>query len=408
MRRDAPAGVGGLQRVPAPRLDLQRAPPSHFAMPVPLLELTTQNGVLADELKAACAAVIDSGRYIMGPELEAFETEVAAWIGVDHALGVSSGTDALLLALMGLGIGPGDEVIVPSFTFFATAGCVSRTGATPVFADCCPRCFNVRREDVEPLITERTKAIMPVHLFGQCAPMEGLLALAQERGLALIEDAAQAIGARFQDRPAGSMGAIGCFSFFPSKTLGGFGDSGLVTTNDGALAEKMRRLRVHGGHPKYYHAMIGGNFRMDPLQAALLRLKLPNLDGYIAGRRRNAALYEEQLAEVAGDALILPIEAQDQFHTYNQFTLRLPGAGRRDALRQHLGAAGIGCEVYYPVPLHQQTCFADVAAAGNPLPRCEQLSQEVISVPIFPELQPSQIEEVATALKAFLAGEKSS
>jgi dTDP-4-amino-4,6-dideoxygalactose transaminase len=401
------------------------------AMPVPLLELTTQNGALAEELNRAALGVLASGRYIMGPEIDSLEAELAEYVGVPEAISVSSGTDALVLVLMALGIGPGDEVIVPSFTFFATAGSVARLGATPVFADCCPRCFNVRREDLEPLVTSRTRAIMPVHLFGQCAPMDGLLALAAEHGLALIEDAAQAIGATDGGRQAGSMGTVGCFSFFPSKTLGGFGDGGLVTTNDAALAGKMRILRVHGGHPKYYHGMIGGNFRMDPLQAALLRVKLPRLEDYIEGRRANAARYQALLAGLPGvvaaeratgctrdcacpgaaeaDArLILPAESEGHRHTYNQFTLRLPGEGRRDALRAHLNAAGIGNEIYYPVPLHRQECFTKVPDVDRPLPHSERLATEVLSIPIYPELTEDQVEEVAEAIRGFLAAETSS
>lgn len=395
-------------------------------MRVPLLELTTQNGALADQLKSTAAAVIDSGRYIMGPEIEAFETEVARYCGAAHGISVSSGTDAILLALMALEIGPGDEVIVPSFTFFATAGCVSRTGATPVFADCCPRCFNLRASDVTPLITERTKAIIPVHLFGQCAPLGELIELAEKHRLHLIEDAAQGIGARLGDHHAGSIGTAGTFSFFPSKNLGGFGDGGMITTQDAELAERMRILRMHGSAPKYYHSQIGGNFRMDPLQAALLRLKLPHLNSYIEGRRRNAGLYRRGLADVAGVdttplatgctancqcrspsdvRLILPAELEGHFHTYNQFTLRLPGKGRRDALRTYLNAADIGAEIYYPLPLHKQACFAGLPSAGLPLPHCEQLAEEVLSLPIYPELDAAQIAYVVAAIKSFLEAE---
>lgn len=387
-------------------------------MQVPLLELTSQNGALSNELNAACARVLASGQYIMGPEITGLEAECSEWIGCKHALGVSSGTDAILLILMGLGIGPGDEVIVPSFTFFATAGCVSRVGATPVFADCCSRCFNMRRSDVEPLITERTKAIMPVHLFGQSAPMDELLALAEERGLALIEDAAQAIGSTYKGRQVGSMGTAGAFSFFPSKNLGGLGDSGLVTTNDDELADRMTKLRVHGGHARYYHDMIGGNFRMDPLQATLLRIKLPHLQSYIDRRRQNAAFYHDALAAEPGvitqstssdcecneaDArLILPVESKGHLHTYNQFTLRVRGEGQRDAVFAHLQAHNIGCAIYYPVPLHQQKCFANLPSAGSTLPHTEQLAQEVLSIPIYPELGTDQLAFVADALKNFL------
>lgn len=391
-------------------------------MRVPLLELTTQNGELADQLKNTAAAVIDSGRYIMGPEIDAFEAEVARYCGAAHGVSVSSGTDAILLALMALEIGPGDEVIIPSFTFFATAGCVSRTGATPVFADCCKRCFNLRASDVEPLITEKTKAIIPVHLFGQCSPLDEVLELAKKHSLHVVEDTAQAIGARIGDRQAGSMGTAGTFSFFPSKNLGGFGDSGIVITQDADLAERMRVLRNHGSAPRYYHSHIGGNFRMDPLQAALLRLKLPKLDHYLEGRRHNAALYRDGLSGVAGvetapqaggctancdcdqsaARLILPVELEGHFHTYNQFTLRLPGKGRRDALRTYLNEAEIGAEIYYPLPLHKQACFADLPSASQSLPNCEQLAEEVVSIPIYPELEGAQIAFVIEKIISFL------
>jgi dTDP-4-amino-4,6-dideoxygalactose transaminase len=371
-------------------------------MRVPLLELTTQNGALADELKAAAAKVIDSGRYIMGPEIEAFEEEVALYCGAAHGVSVSSGTDALLLTLMALGIEPEDEVIVPSFTFFATAGCVSRLGAVPVFADCSPTTFNLQASDIEPLITEKTKAIIPVHLFGQCAPLGDIRALAQSHNLAIIEDTAQATGARIGDKLAGSIGTAGTFSFFPSKNLGGLGDSGLITTQDEALAEKMRILRMHGSAPKYYHSLIGGNFRMDPLQAALLRLKLPLLDDYIAARRKNAELYFTILAEVDSERLILPSEQEGHFHTYNQFTLRLPGDGRRDKLREHLASSEIGAEIYYPLCLHQQACFAGLPSASRSLPHSEQLAKEVLSIPIYPELSEAQIGYVCQSIKGFL------
>lgn len=389
-------------------------------MRVPLLELTTQNGALADEMRAAFDRVLTSGQYIMGPELERFEQSCAEFCQTKHALGVSSGTDALILALMALNIGPGDEVIVPSFTFFATAGCVSRVGATPVFCDCCESCFNIQRSDVEPLITERTKAVIAVHLFGQCAPMDELLALAEERRIDIIEDAAQAFGAKDRDRPAGSMGSIGTFSFFPSKNLGGLGDSGLVTTNDDALAERMRILRVHGGQPKYYHHFIGGNFRMDPLQAALLSAKLPHYGEYTARRRANAKRYRAALGTIEGVAsacddcgseptadaatprLILPEECEGQFHTWNQFTIRLPGEGRRDALRAFLAEREIGSETYYPLPLHKQACFAGLGCSKRAFPVTEKLAQEVLSIPVYPELSEAQVDLVAETIRAFL------
>ena len=348
---------------------------------------------------AACERVLRSGHFIQGPEVEALEAESARFLGVKHAIAVSSGTDAILVALMALGIGPGDEVICPSFTFFATAGCIARTGATPVFADVLAGSFNLDPADTARRITARTKAIMPVHLFGQAADLDALLALARSHQLAVIEDAAQALGARHRGRACGTLGDCGTYSFFPSKNLGGFGDGGLVATHRDDLAGKIRLLRTHGAKPKYYHAVIGGNFRLDALQCALLRAKLPHLPAYCAARQRNAAFYAAKFAGLPG--LILPVASAPNEHIWNQYTLRVPGAGRRDALHEHLAARGIGHEIYYPLSLHQQACFAHLPR--TPLPVAEQLSSEVLSIPIFPELTADERNQVVAAVSAFFA-----
>lgn len=364
-------------------------------MTVPLLDLNRQNAALHAELTSAFERVLRSGHFILGSEVEAFERECATFLGAKHAISISSGTDAILVALMALDIGPGDEVICPSFTFFATAGCIARVGATPVFADAHADSFNVDAADVSRRITSRTKAIMPVHLFGQSAEMDPLLALARQHGLAVVEDAAQALGARHRGRACGTLGDCGTFSFFPSKNLGGFGDGGLVATNRDDLAEKIRLLRTHGSKPKYYHKVIGANFRMDALQCALLRVKLPHLPAYTAARQRNAAYYHERLRDVPG--LTLPMAADYNEHIWNQYTVRVTGPGRREALRQRLAAAGIGVEIYYPLPMHQQECFARLPNVS--LPVSEMLSNEVVSIPIFPELTANERQMVADGIR---------
>ncbi|HUR58641.1 MAG TPA: DegT/DnrJ/EryC1/StrS family aminotransferase [Opitutaceae bacterium] len=366
-------------------------------MSVPLLDLNRQNSALHAELLVAFERVMRSGHFILGPEVEAFEKEAAAFLESKHAIAVSSGTDAILVALMALDIGPGDEVICPAFTFFATAGCIARAGATPVFAEVRADSFNLDAADVARRVTSRTKAIMPVHLFGQSADMEPLLALARQHNLAIIEDAAQALGAKHRGRPAGTFGEFGTYSFFPSKNLGGFGDGGLVATNRDDLAEKVRLLRTHGAKPKYFHKRIGGNFRLDALQCALLRAKLPQLPAYCAARQRHAAFYSKQLAGLRGIAL--PTALPNNEHIWNQYTLRVDGTGRRDALRQHLTREGIGHEVYYPLSLHQQECFAHLPKVA--LPVSEQLAREVISIPVFPELTEAELTRVVAALTSW-------
>tara|TARA_B100000700_G_scaffold269302_1_gene310584 strand:+ start:724 stop:1860 length:1137 start_codon:yes stop_codon:yes gene_type:complete len=367
---------------------------------VPLLDLNQQNQPLAAELKDTFARVLDSSQFILGPEVTEFERQVAAGVGATHAIGVSSGTDALLLSLMALDIGPGDEVLCPSFTFFATAGSVSRTGATPVFVDSLDDDFNLDLENAARRVTDKTKAIIPVHLFGQAADMDAVQRLASAHDLMVLEDAAQSMGTQFGEKKAGTMGDLCAFSFFPSKNLGGFGDGGMITTNDDALAERVRILRVHGGAPKYYHKAIGGNFRLDPLQAALLRAKLGHLPVYIAKRRANAATYLERLSEstpVREGRLLLPSEMSGRTHTWNQFTIRVTN-GKRDALMEHLAANQIGSAIYYPVPLHRQECFSNLAGVEARLPICEKMADEVLSIPIYPELSTEQIDHVINTI----------
>jgi len=392
-------------------------------MNVNLLDLKTQNGALEPELREAFLRVLRSGHFILGPEVEKFERALTEFTGAKYALGVSSGTDAILVALMALEIKPGDEVLCPSFTFFATAGCVARIGAKPVFVDSCPVCFNLDLRDAARRITPRTKAILPVHLFGQMADMNGVLALAAQHGLRVIEDAAQAMGATYHDKQAGTMGDFGTISFFPSKNLGALGDAGALLTNDDALFAKAKILRLHGMDPKYYHQVVGGNFRLDALQAALLGVKLPHFNSYTDGRRRNAALYTEQLSKLHGariaqaadcscaqDAnaketarLILPVACPNHGHIWSQYTLRVIGSGARDAFRTHLTAKGIGSEIYYPLPLHEQACFADLGYKPDVFPWAHRLASEVVSLPIYPEIPTEQIEQVCNAIAEFLA-----
>jgi dTDP-4-amino-4,6-dideoxygalactose transaminase len=364
---------------------------------VPLLDLQAQYLPLRQPLLDALIRVADSQRFIMGPEVEAFEREVAAVVDVRHAIGVSSGTDALLAALMALGIGPGDEVVTSTFSFFATAGCIARVGAKPVLVDIDPETFNIDVVAATRACTARTKALMPVHLFGQSADMSAVLALADEYNLKVIEDAAQAIGASDHGGKVGGIGNLGCFSFFPSKNLGGFGDAGLVTTNDDHLAHEVRLLRNHGMEPKYFHKTVGGNFRLDAIQAAVLRVKLPHLAGWTEGRRANAARYRQLFLDAGLDGTVqLPSERPDRFHIYNQFVIRVAD---RNALKQHLDAASVGTEIYYPVPFHLQECFASLGYKQGDFPMAEQAADEVLALPIYPELSAEQqyfvVEQIA-------------
>ena len=376
--------------------------PTSAAVVVPLLDLTAQYRPLRDEILNAITRVADSQRFILGPEVEAFEREMAAMLEVDHAIGVSSGTDALLAVLMALGIGPGDEVITPTYSFFATAGSVSRVGATPVFVDIDPVTFNIDPTAVERAVTPRTRAIVPVHLFGLAADMDSILATARRIGAAVIEDAAQAIGARYRGRQVGTFGAAGCFSFFPTKNLGAFGDAGLVTTHDAALAQEIRRLRDHGADRQYVHARVGGNFRLDALQAAVLRVKRPHLPAWSDARRRNAARYRALVREFGLDGhLETPVEPPDLHHIYNQFVIQTDD---RDRLREHLTASQVGTAIYYPVPFHHQTCFAGRARAAGPFPVADRAAARSLALPIYGELSDVQQRHVAASLASFDAG----
>jgi dTDP-4-amino-4,6-dideoxygalactose transaminase len=366
---------------------------------VPLLDLHAQNGPLRDEILAAIARVCDSQRFIMGPEIDALEAELAKLLGVGHAVAVSSGTDAVLLALMTLGIGYGDEVVTSTYSFFATAGAVVRVGARPVLVDIDPATFNVDPAALARAITPRTKAIMPVHLFGLSADMDPIMGAASRAGVPVIEDAAQAIGSTYKSHPVGGLGSLGCFSFFPSKNLGAFGDAGLLTTNDAGLAARARLLRTHGMQPKYYHHLVGGNFRMDALQAAVLRVKAPHLAAWTEARRLNANRYRRLFADAGVEGRItLPVEPRDRRHIYNQFVIRTPD---RDQLKQHLDRRGIGNEIYYPVPFHLQPCFADLGYGPGSFPEAERAANESLAIPIFGELTPEQQSAVVDAIAEF-------
>lgn len=373
-------------------------------MAIPLLDLKQQYATIRDEALRVTAEIYESQLFILGKRVEEFERDFAAYCQANHALGVSSGTDALLEALMVLGVGPGDEVIVPAYSFFATAGVVARLGAVPVFVDIRMDDYNIDPERIENRITPRTKAIMPVHLFGQCAPMDEILAIARKRGLAVIEDAAQAVGSDYKGQRAGTMGVMGCFSFFPSKNLGAFGDAGAITTMDPALAERLIDFRVHGMRPRYYHHYVGGNFRIDALQAAMLHIKLPHLEAWHEGRRRNAAIYRREFESVkVGDRVVLPQELEGRRHIYNQYVIRFPeGREVRDKVMAHLKSKEIGCEVYYPLTLPQQPCFKELAATQGRFPVSDAASAQTLAIPVFPELREEQIVEVVREIKAGL------
>jgi dTDP-4-amino-4,6-dideoxygalactose transaminase len=379
-------------------------------MKVPLLDLKPQYAPLREEIRKVLDEVCDSQHFILGPRVEAFEQHVAAYCGSAFAVGMSSGTDAILAALMAAGVGPGDAVLTTPYTFFATAGCVARLGAIPLFADIDPVTFNLDPARVKKVLAapparfkgRRIKALLPVHLYGQSADMDPLLALARDAGIPVIEDACQAIGAEYPSaagvRKVGALGLAGCFSFFPSKNLGGFGDGGLVTTSDAAFAERLKALRNHGSQVKYHHLMVGGNFRIDALQAAVLDVKLPHLDAWHGRRRQNATFYNEAFrgtvvrtpAEVYGKAgVAMP-------HIYNQYVVRVPN---RDRVRERLTAAGIGCEVYYPVPMHLQECFRDLGYGPGDFPESERAAAETLALPIFPELTGEQRTAVAEAVR---------
>lgn len=387
-------------------------------MKVPLLDLKAQYATIKDEINQALIRVAESQYFILGPEIKKLEETVANYTGTKYAIGVSSGTDALLIALMAIDIKPGDEIILPTYSFFATAGVVARLNAVPVFADSNPVTFNISPEDIEKKITSKTKAVIPVHLYGQSAEMDKIMDIAKKHNLKVIEDGAQAIGVNYKDgRRVGSIGDIGCFSFFPSKNLGGFGDGGIVTTNDEALGEKLRILRVHGSKPKYYHKIIGGNFRLDEIQAAVLNVKFPHLDSWSAKRRKNAELYtklfiEAGLAEEEGrisydekNKVLLPKPVYKNnipsevtggvynYHIYNQYVIRVQN---RDDMRKHLAENEIGSEIYYPVPFHLQECFKDLNQSGFPVAENAALSS--IALPIYPELSEDMIAFVVETI----------
>lgn len=368
-------------------------------MQVPLLDLAAQYAPIRDAVVEAVTRVVDTQKFILGPEVEQFEAEVAAYLHARHAIGVSSGTDALLVAMMALDLGPGDEVIVPTYSFFATAGCVSRTGATPVLVDIDPVSYNLDVDGVRRAITPRTRAVVPVHLYGQAAEMAPLMALAREHGLTVIEDAAQAIGATLDGAPLGTIGHFGCFSFYPSKNLGAAGDAGLVTVDDDERAARVRLLRVHGAQRTYHHEKVGGNFRLAAIQAAVLSVKLRHLETWTDARRRNANRYRQLFAALAAAAPVqLPVELPGRRHIYNQFVIRCE---RRDALRDHLRAHGVGCEIYYPVPFHLQPCFAYLGVAKGALPHAERASEETLALPIYSELTEAQQQYVVETIGAF-------
>lgn len=365
-------------------------------MAIPLLDLKQQYAAIREDALRVTAEVYESQMFILGPRVDAFERDFAAYCQSRHAVGVSSGTDALLEALMVLGIGHGDEVIVPAYSFFATAGVVSRLGAEPVFVDIDLVDYNIDPTLIEERITPRTRAIMPVHLYGQCAPMAEILAIAMKHKLPVIEDAAQAVGSEYGGRRAGSLGTMGCFSFFPSKNLGAFGDAGAITTSDDELLTQLADYRVHGMRPKYYHHSVGGNFRIDALQAAMLHIKLPHLESWHEGRRHNAALYREAFAATkAASRIVLPVELPGRRHIYNQFIVRFPeGRDVRDRVMEHLKREQIGCEVYYPLTLPQQACFAGLPCSAERYASSEAAAQQTLAIPIFPELSEGQLATV--------------
>ena len=363
-------------------------------MAVPLLDLVAQYRTIRDEVREAVLEVLETQRGVGGPQVEALEKAVAAYCGCAHGVGVSSGTDAILVSLMALGIGRGDEVITTPFTFFATAGCIARVGAKPAFVDIDLRTYNLDPARLEAAVTKRTKAIMPVHLFGQMAEMDSIMAVARKHNLAVIEDAAQAIGAEFKGRRAGSIGTCGCFSFYPSKNLGACGDGGMVVTNDERLAHLCHLLRNHGAEERYYHKRIGGNFRLDSIQAAVVLVKLKRLERWHDARRANAAYYDERFAGT--DAVETPYVEPHNRMIYNQYVLRIPG--KRDAVQARLNEKKIGSAIYYPVPLHLQECFADIGHKKRDFPQAERAAQEVLALPIYPELTRGQQEEVVRAV----------
>ncbi len=378
-------------------------------MNIPLLDLKAQHDPIHDEILTAISEKIRAQNFILGKEVERLEQQVSSYCGCEFGIGVSSGTDALLVSLMALGIGLDDEVITTDFSFFATAGVISRVGAKPVFVDIDPETYNIDPAKIENAITPKTKAIIPVHLYGQCAEMAPIMALAEKYDLAVVEDAAQAIGAEDRDgRRAGGLGALGCLSFFPTKNLGAFGDGGMVVTNDSSLAEKVRCLRVHGSSPKYYHKIIGGNFRLDTLQAAVLNVKLNYLDDWTRQRQKNAEQYArifkdsglEKDQEIYLPAAVYKDKGTPHYHIYNQFVIRVPD---RDRLREYLKSNGISTEIYYPLPFHLQECFHPLSYREGDFPVAEKAAQETLALPIYPDLTEEMQKEVVRKIKEFYA-----
>jgi dTDP-4-amino-4,6-dideoxygalactose transaminase len=373
---------------------------------IPLLDLKAQYTTIKAEVDAAIAEVVESQHFILGPKVAQCEEAIAAYSGCSQAIGVSSGSDALLACLMAENIGAGDEVITTPFTFFATVGAIARLGATPVFVDIDPATYNLDPSQIPSKVTGRTRAIIPVHLYGQMADMDAVMRVADDHGLVVIEDAAQAIGAEYKGRRAGSIGHFGCFSFFPSKNLGAAGDAGMVVTSDAERAEKLRRLRAHGSKPKYYHKLVGGNFRLDAIQAAVISAKLPHLDHWTAARQRNAKRYDQLFAAAglttaaAGSPCVtLPTIVTDR-HIFNQYVIRLP---RRDELQATLKRRGIGTEVYYPVPMHLQECFAYLGYGVGAFPESERAARETLALPVYPELTEAQVRYVVECVGDYFA-----
>ena len=391
--------------------------------PVPLLDLKAQYAAIRDQVREAIDRIIESQTFVLGPEVEALEKEIAAYSHCAFGVGVTSGTDALLVSLMAIGVKPGHEVITSPYTFFATAGAIARLGARPVFVDIDPHTYNINPSGIESVITERTHAIIPVHLFGQMAEMDQIMEIAHRYKLYVIEDAAQAIGAEYKGRRAGSIGHLGCFSFFPSKNLGGFGDGGMVTTNDPGLADRIQLLRNHGYRPKYYNKVIGGNFRLDAIQAAVLRVKLRYLDQWTEARRRNAETYRRLFTELIIESqshprlnnnchgnrykefvsnpvantqgIVTPFEHPDCYHVYNQFVIR---SSQRDKLMTYLKEHQIGTEIYYPLPLHLQECFTDLGYRRGDFPVSECAANQTLALPIYPELTEEMLASVAVVI----------
>jgi len=367
--------------------------------PINMLDLKAEFPLFERDVRAAIDAVLQSQAFIGGPQVAELESQIASQLGCRHAIAISSGTDAILLALMTAGVGPGDEVITTPFTFFATAGCIHRVGARPVFGDIDPDTFNIDPQAIARAVTARTRAIIPVHLFGQCAEMDAIQALAREHGLIVLEDAAQAIGARYRNRSAGTLGAAGCFSFYPTKNLGGFGEGGMITTDDDAFNQRCRQLRNHGQTETYRHALIGGNFRLDTMKAAILSVKLRRLTQFNETRREHAALYDKLLAGVGG--VRTPVVGAHQHMIYHQYSVLCDD---RDGLRAALTAEGIGSGIYYPLPLHLQPCFADLGYREGDLPQSESCARRILSLPIHPMLTAEDVTRVADAIRRFFGG----